>query len=548
MKTFGLRSQNITKLFQVVKSRLLSSWLAALVLSCLFISPQQIALAEVFYENPVVAGDHPDPSIIRVGKDYWATATSSEWGPQFQLLHSTDLVNWDVSGVVFSHRPAWATGNFWAPEISEYKGRFYIYYVGREKDGPLGVAVATADKPSGPYTDHGPLIAQADGSIDPVPTIDENGKRYLVWKEDGNSVSKPTIIWAQPLSEDGTKLLGEAKELIRNDTDWEGALVEGPFILRHGNWFYLFFSGSGCCGPGCNYAFGVARSHSLLGPWEKDPFNPIIAGNNQWKCPGHGSIVADDRGRFWLLYHAYSAASSVFTGREAILDEVKFGADADWPAINNGGGPSAKAVSPFGVAQNKDVLSFCDNFSGSELHSDWEWPQDNEPSYKLHDGHLLLSSCPGRGTNVLGAVLARATTMADYVATVIVDVADEKPDCVAGLWAFGDSSNALGITAGKTKLTLWQCRKGRLSRLTGIDAPKGSKLRLRLIATGGFRFHFLASADGVKWIPIGDDLIGRNLPPWDRSIRVALTAGGAENAQAIFDELRIIPAANSPPK
>ncbi|HZQ45703.1 MAG TPA: xylosidase, partial [Verrucomicrobiae bacterium] len=80
------------------------------------------------------------------------------------------------------------------------------------------------------------------------------------------------------------------------------------------------------------------------------------------------------------------------------------------------------------------------------------------------------------------------------------------------------------------------------------EVPKTSKLRLRLTATEGFRFHFLASSDGVKWLPIGDDLIGRNLPPWDRSIRVALTVGGAENAGARFDEFRITPAAGSPSK
>ena len=107
--------------------------------------------AEAFFANPVIAGDHPDPSIIRVGKDYWATSTSSEWGPLFPLLHSTDLVNWELTGSVFPQRPAWAVANFWAPEIAEFKGRFYVYCVGRARGGPLSVAVATADKPSGPY-------------------------------------------------------------------------------------------------------------------------------------------------------------------------------------------------------------------------------------------------------------------------------------------------------------------------------------------------------------------------------------------------------------
>ena len=80
--------------------------------------------------------------------------------------------------------------------------------------------------------------------------------------------------------------------------------MEGPFVLRHGDWFYLFYSGNGCCGVNCDYALGVARARTLFGPWEKDPSNPILAGNETWKCPGHGSIVQDERGRYFFLYHA----------------------------------------------------------------------------------------------------------------------------------------------------------------------------------------------------------------------------------------------------
>src|SRR5262245_9754281 len=78
--------------------------------------------ADATYTNPVLPGDFPDPSIIRSGQEFWATATSSEWGPQFPLLRSSDLVNWEQVGAVFPHRPAWASANFWAPEISEYNG------------------------------------------------------------------------------------------------------------------------------------------------------------------------------------------------------------------------------------------------------------------------------------------------------------------------------------------------------------------------------------------------------------------------------------------
>ena len=293
--------------------RRLGRWLVCAAL----VFPVAAGSTEVTYQNPVIPGDHPDPSIIRVGKDYWATCTSSAWGPLFPLLHSRDLVNWEQTGAVLNQRPDWAVGDFWAPEISEYHGNYFVYFVGRQHDGRLAVAVATAKKPGGPYTDHGPLVAQADGSIDPMPVTDVDGARYLIWKEDGNSRGQPTPIWAQRLDDVGTKLVGQPREMIRNDVAWEGPLVEGPYILRRSGWFYLFYSGNGCCGRGCSYALGVARSRSLFGPWQKNPANPILAGNAVWKCPGHGSVVQDKQGRCWFLYHAYSAKGTIFTGRVA---------------------------------------------------------------------------------------------------------------------------------------------------------------------------------------------------------------------------------------
>ncbi|HEX8737733.1 MAG TPA: family 43 glycosylhydrolase, partial [Pyrinomonadaceae bacterium] len=123
------------------------------------------------YVNPVIPGDFPDPSVIRVGEDYYATATTGGWSPHFPLLHSKDLINWEIIGAVFSEKPAWAKGDFWAPEIIADKNRYFVYYTarrdeGKNKKGTLCVAVATAEKPQGPYTDKGALVCQEMGSID----------------------------------------------------------------------------------------------------------------------------------------------------------------------------------------------------------------------------------------------------------------------------------------------------------------------------------------------------------------------------------------------
>ena len=392
--------------------------------------------------------------------------------------------------------------------------------------------------------DHGPLVAQEDGSIDPVPATDENGARYLVWKEDGNSRGLPTPIWAQRLNDGGTQLIGQPKELIRNDVPWEGNLVEGPFVLRRGGWFYLFYSGNGCCGEGCKYALGVARSRALLGPWEKNPANPILAGNQTWKCPGHGSIVADERGRYWLLYHAYSSQGSIFTGREAMLDEVKFGADG-WPTINGGQGPSVKAPSPYGVAQRKAALGFSDDFAEAELRLGWQWPQDREPLRRLEHGHLLLG-VGGHTNSLLGAVLAQPTTTADYVATTVVEPRDLKPGWSVGLCAFGDTANAAGVAVTRDGIITWRRDRGTQRRLAGPQALAGEKLHLRLTARMGYRFQLSASADGQTWKDVGEAVDTKGLPPWDRSVRVALTVGGAPDAEGCFDSFSIQPLAPAP--
>jgi beta-xylosidase len=496
------------------------------------------------YANPAIAGDYPDPSVIRVGRDYWATATTSEWAPEFPLLHSRDLVNWEVRGAVFHKRPSWSVGNYWAPEISEHRGRYYVYYVARKKGGSLCVAVATASKPQGPYRDHGPLVCQDAGSIDPMAVTDEKGQRYLTWKEDGNSRSLPTPIWAQRLSNDGTRLLGEKKELIRNDAAWEAQLVEGPFVLRRDGWFYMFYSGNACCGLECNYALGVARSRKLLGPWEKNPRNPILKGNDKWKCPGHGSVISDTRGRDFLIYHAYRAGDFVYVGRQALLDEVEWGADG-WPAINRGNGPSERAVSPLGSAKGASDFSFVDQFDGPQLKPGWQWPQSNEPVIKLVKKplpQLVLAPARDQASDHIGAVIARSITKGDYVAQALMNTRGMKAGALAGLAAYGDGENALGVAVGDGKVVLWRREKKEHRILATATAPASNRVYLRMTARQGHLYRFAFSADANRWTDVGEEVNGNYLPPWDRGVRVALTCGGTGGASARFERVSITPA------
>ncbi|MFL5349677.1 MAG: family 43 glycosylhydrolase [Hyalangium sp.] len=486
--------------------------------------------------NPILPGDYADPSVVRVGEEYWAATTSSEWAPQFPLLKSKDLLQWELVGNIFQTQPEWSEAHYWAPQLVVDNGRFFVLYTAKKKGGPLCVAVATAPAISGPYTDHGPLVCQDLGSIDGAMTRDENGKLFLVWKEDGNSQGLPTPIWAQPLAEDGTRLTGEKTALIMNDVPWEGQLVEGPDVFRHNGYFYIFYAGSGCCGKECNYGVGVARSKNLLSGWEKNPLNPILKNNESFKCPGHGSVVTDSLGRDYFLYHAYRVTDSVYTGRQGMLDPITWG-DDNWPTINSRHGPGGQVLAKPQV--------FFDDFTSPTPVLGWQWPVGIKPVSSIANGELTLAPPAEAATDRTGGVLARSSPSANYTVEAVLDRTGLTAGTVAGLSAFGDPDNSLGVALNGTNVELWQRQwkdgKSTTQVPASTNAPAGPKLYLRITARQGHLFRFSFSADGTTWSPVGDELNGDYLPPWDRGIRVALTAGGVTGASAKFDSLRITP-------
>jgi xylan 1,4-beta-xylosidase len=510
------------------------------LLTAIVLAAAPLALAaqrQTTYANPVIPFDYPDPSVIRVGADFYAVATAGGWAPLYTIMKSRDLVNWDVAGSVFDRAPDWAADDFWAPELVEHRGRYFVYYTARKKNGPLCVAVASADTPLGPYRDHGPLVCQEIGSIDAATGVDSNGDLYLLWKEDGNSRDRPTPIYAQRLDDDGVTLRGERHELIRNDVPWEGGVVEGPFVLRRGDFFYLFYSGSSCCGRRCDYALGVARARSLLGPWEKNPANPILAANSTWRCPGHGSIVADRMGREYLLYHAYSASAGKFSlGRVALLDRIAWGANG-WPSIASGRGPSVRASAPFATGNAGPMArnSVSDEFERAPLDLRWRWPLERQPSVTFDRGALVLSPSASASADRLGAILARSNVSGAYTATVRVDISQRVTGGATGLAAFAWFENALGISTCDGAVEVWQRRRGAASTLaTAKVAPGTPAVLLRIVAAGrSYRFAF--SRDGKRWTPLGPTVDGSFM---DGS-QLALTAGGAPGATGRFDSFAV---------
>ncbi len=231
------------------------------------------------YANPVLDADFPDPAVIRAGDGfYYAYATQTQRGGRWlniQVARSADLVHWQHLGDGLPAKPAWAskTQDFWAPDVVRDGPRYIMYYSAKpdsadERHG-LCLAVATAASPAGPFTDMGhPLKCGKEFvNIDPMAFDDPaTGKRLLYW----GSGFEPLKV--QELGPDRLSFAAgtSPKELV-----WPApgrsafpVLIEGSWVIRHGGFYYLFYSGDNCCGVKADYAVMVARSRSATGPFE----------------------------------------------------------------------------------------------------------------------------------------------------------------------------------------------------------------------------------------------------------------------------------------
>jgi len=473
---------------------------------------------------PVVAGDVPDPSAIYDNGQHVAVVTANGWAPSFRIFTSTDRTNWALRGQVFTNPPKWAEVNMWAPEVTKLsEGRYAVYFSARSRrrqDPWFCIGAAFSNSATGPFKDLGaPIRCGEEGSIDPYVLRDENGRRTLIFKNDGNEFMRPTSIWAQPMSEDGTRVEGNPTVIMRNDAVWEGGVIEGPSIVRSGGYFHMLYSGGLFGGTvGCDYALGVARSRTVMGEWEKFPGNPVIKGGNGWSCPGHGSVYPGPNGTLDTLYHAYPEGAGRIAGRQMIADSAGFRPD-NWLTVGTGTPPPR---SP-GAA----VLAFRETFRG-RLDANWEWPFMRKPGMRVNRGLRLTGSRRGRDRLDAG-VIARRTASENYTGTAVLDRGALRGKAQGGIAAYRSEFESIGLSVGREQMTIWQRRRGKLKVLARRPAPTSRVVHLRVIARGN-TFVFQTSGDGRRFRSVTRRLRG----PIYESARFALTVGGVRRGSAVF--------------
>jgi beta-xylosidase len=209
--------------------------------------------------------------------------------------------------------------------------------------------------------------------------------------------------------------------------------------------------------------------------------------------------------------------------------------------MNTAKGVSELAPSPFGVAQKRS-LSFEDDFKTEQLRPEWQWPAGHTPVVARGTGNckgIVLGSDRQSDREPLGAVIARATLSADYTAETAVCL-NGGATATSGLAAYGDGNNALGVAVSSSALELWERRNGQ-RRVVQTMSNVSGMVYIRMSATEGHRFIFSFSSDGNSWRQIGPEMDGLFIPPWDRSVRVALFSQASTGAGAAFEFLRITP-------
>ena len=303
-------------------------------------------IPENAYRNPILNISLPDPTIIKAENGYFYLYATEDIS-NTPIYKSVNLVDWKFVGTAFTDltRPTFEpNGGLWAPDINYINGKYVLYYSMSVwgEEWTCGIGVATADKPEGPFTDHGKMFRSNEidvqNSIDQF-YIEEDGKKYLFW----GSFSG---IYYIELSDDGLSIKpGAEKQQVA------GIAYEGVYIYPRNGFYYMFASIGSCCrGLESTYTTVVARSESLFGPYVdkqgqsmmNNNHEEIISKNNKFVGTGHNSeIVRDDKGQDWIFYHAVSVDKP--QGRVLMMDKVQW--NNDWPFIK-GGSPSLIADKP----------------------------------------------------------------------------------------------------------------------------------------------------------------------------------------------------------
>lgn len=468
--------------------------------------------------NPVLAGDRPDPNVLKDGGDYYAAFSSFRYYPGVPIWHSRDLVNWTPLTAALTTN----IGTVWALDIAKHDGRYFIYIPALAPDGdprPLRTYVIHAASMAGPWSE--PIDMHIDGMIDPGHAVGEDGSRYLFFNG-GHRVQ---------LTDDGLAAAGKVTHVYDGwpiPESWivEGFALEGPKVTRRGGWFYLFSGEGGTAGPPTSHMVVVARARSIDGPWENCPNNPIVRTAHReepWWSRGHATAVEGPDGRWWLVYHGYENGFRTL-GRQMLLEPIEWTANG-WPRATGGTLAYPLPAPTRGNAPTGQALSGLSADAIGKRLTFFAPQGDYRARATFRDGAMTLAG-QGRGPADASPLLFVAGDRS-YEVRVEVEV---EPGTEAGLLLFYNEKLFCGL--GLDGASLHAYRIGQQERWPPGGDTTARRLHLRLVNDAQVATFFYG-ADGRNWRKERSfDVAGYNHNVADGflSLRPGLYAAGAGEA------------------
>jgi beta-xylosidase len=490
------------------------------------------------YRNPVLAGDYSDPDVVRVGEDYYLTASSFTNAPGLPILHSRDLVNWTILGHALPrvfpaahYETPRHGGGVWAPAIRFHDGVFYIYY----PDPDFGIYVVTARDPAGPWSEPR-LIDASKGAIDPCPFWDDDGRAWLVHAWAASRAGFANVISLKELAPDGLRVIGGRQDIIKagelpstetsqGPKPWY--TTEGPKLYKREGYYYVFAPTDSVKGG----FQGVLRSTAITGPYEGR--DVLDQGKTAINGPHQGAWVSTPSGEDWFLHFQDSDSY----GRRVWLEPMRW--EHGWPIIGDRQGkahygqPVLRHRKPAGASQPIVGPPVDDDFARG-FHLGWQWnanPRNDWADVGARPGYLRLKSISS-SANLWESpnLLTQKLPGLRFTVTTRMRLAPRWSGERAGLVVYGYNYGWIGLenTADGVRLvrvTRLKANEGGAETRVAADMPITGDVFLRahlepvtigehaadftdywpaMLRSTHARVVFSYSLDGTKFTPLGD--------------------------------------------
>ena len=403
------------------------------------------------YRNPVLYGDYSDPDVIRCGSDYYLISSSFTNTPGIPVLHSKDLVNWQVINYAVDNLPDESYRfvrhgcGIWAPSIRFHEGLYFIYFPMPDE----GIYVCTSSDPGKKWSK--PIcILSGKGYIDPCPFWDEDGKAYLICALAGSRAGRKSVLLLAPMAGGGMSLTGDF-QCVFDGNNSENDTIEGPKLYKRNGYYYIF-APSGGVKSGHQ---AVLRSRHIFGPYE---YRIVLKqGNSEVNGPHQGGWVNTPSGEDFFLHFQDVYAG----GRIVHLQPMRW--ENDWPVMGKAGAgetcgePVTTGTKPSDAPEIKSPFrpDSSDDFTGEKPGLQWQWNANHEDDWYriLPCGHFLsalpvkenlpLCDCPN--------LLLQKWPAPEFVCKTILDYSSLKPGECAGIVSLGTVYAGLGIRVSYKK-------------------------------------------------------------------------------------------------